>query len=60
MRQVVNAPTRGPRVGRLGWSLISLLALIALWEIAALIAQSRYLPGPLTVFQVMVREAEAG
>ena len=60
MRQVVNAPTRGPRVGRLGWSLISLLALIALWELAALIAQSRYLPGPAAVFDVMVREAEAG
>ncbi|MCK9909283.1 ABC transporter permease subunit, partial [Microbacteriaceae bacterium K1510] len=37
-----------------------LLALIALWEIAALIAQSRYLPGPSVVLQVMMREAEAG
>ena len=60
MRQAVNAPARGPRVGRLGWSLISLLALIALWELAAVIAQSRYLPGPAAVFDVMVREARAG
>src|SRR5665648_238389 len=60
MRQAVNAPVHAPRVGRLGWSLISLLALIALWELAAVIAQSRYLPGPLAVFDVMVREARAG
>ena len=60
MRQAANAPARGFRVGRLGWSLISLLALIALWEVSALIAQSRYLPGPMAVVEVMVREAEAG
>ena len=60
MRQAVNAPVHAPRVGRLGWSLISLLALIGLWEFAALIAQSRYLPGPIAVFDVMVREAKAG
>ena len=60
MRQAVNAPVHAPRVGRLGWSLISLLALVALWELAALIAQSRYLPGPIAVFDVMVREARAG
>ncbi len=60
MRQAVNAPARGFKVGRLGWSLISLATLIALWEVAALIGQSRYLPGPAAVFNVMVREAEAG
>ena len=60
MRQAPNAQARGFKVGRLGWSLISLLTLIALWEVAALIAQSRYLPGPLAVVQVMIREAEAG
>ena len=60
MRQAPNAQARGFKVGRLGWSLISLLALVALWEISALIAQSRYLPGPVTVFNVMVREAQAG
>ena len=58
MRQAANAPARGFRVGRLGWSLISLLALVALWEVSALIAQSRYLPGPMAVIEVMVREGE--
>jgi NitT/TauT family transport system permease protein len=47
-------------VGRLGWSLVSLAALIAIWEVAALIAASRYLPGPVTVVEAMVREWEAG
>src|SRR5262245_17157562 len=60
MRQAVSAPARGFKVGRLGWSLISLLALVALWELAAVIAQSRYLPGPMTVVEVMIREAKAG
>lgn len=48
------------RVGRLGWSLGSLLALVAIWELAALIAASRYLPGPLTVVEAMIHEAKAG
>jgi NitT/TauT family transport system permease protein len=61
MLQAVNAPTQQRfKLGRIGWSLISLLALVALWEIAALIAQSRYLPGPWAVVEVMIREAEAG
>jgi NitT/TauT family transport system permease protein len=60
MRQAASAPARGFKVGRIGWSFVSLLALIALWELAAVIAQSRYLPGPMTVVDVMVREAQAG
>lgn len=60
MRQAANARAHGFRVGRLGWSLISLLALVALWEVSALIAQSRYLPGPVAVVEVMIREAQAG
>jgi NitT/TauT family transport system permease protein len=47
-------------VGRVSWSLGSLAVLVAIWEVAALIAASRYLPGPLTVVEAMVREAEAG
>jgi NitT/TauT family transport system permease protein len=55
MLQAVNAPTQQRfKLGRVGWSLISLLALVALWEIAALIAQSRYLPGPWAVVEVMI------
>lgn len=61
MLQAVNAPTQQRfKLGRIGWSLISLLALVALWEIAALIAQSRYLPGPWAVVETMIREAKAG
>jgi NitT/TauT family transport system permease protein len=61
MLQAVKAPTQQRfKLGRIGWSLISLLALVALWEIAALIAQSRYLPGPWAVVEVMIREAQAG
>ncbi len=60
MRPAVSASSHGPKVGRLGWSLLSLLALVGIWELAALIAQSRYMPGPLAVFEVMVREARAG
>ena len=50
MLQAVKAPARrasgwGASAGR--WS--RLLALVALWELAALIAASRYLPGPLAV-----------
>lgn len=61
MLQAVKTPAKQRfKLGRIGWSLVSLLALIALWEIAALIAQSRYLPGPWTVVEVMIREAKAG
>jgi NitT/TauT family transport system permease protein len=60
MLQVVKPPSRRIGVGRIGWSLGSLAVLIAIWEVAALIAASRYLPGPWNVVQVMVREAEAG
>jgi len=61
MLQAVKAPAdQRIRVGRFGWSLLSLSALIGIWELAAMIAASRYLPGPVAVFQVMVREAEAG
>jgi len=60
MLQAVKAPAERIKVGRIGWSLGSLAVLVAIWEIAALIAASRYLPGPLAVVQVMVREAEAG
>jgi NitT/TauT family transport system permease protein len=58
--QVVKPPPQRLRLGRVGWSLASLLALVALWELAAIIAASRYLPGPWAVVEVMVREARAG
>jgi NitT/TauT family transport system permease protein len=58
--QVVKPPPQRLRLGRVGWSLASLLALVAIWELAAIIAASRYLPGPWAVVEVMVREARAG
>jgi NitT/TauT family transport system permease protein len=58
--QVVKPPPQRLRLGRVGWSLASLLALVALWELAAIIAASRYLPGPWAVIEVMAREARAG
>ena len=60
MLQAVKRPAERIRIGRVGWSLGSLAVLVAIWEVAALIAASRYLPGPLTVVEVMVREAQAG
>jgi NitT/TauT family transport system permease protein len=60
MLQVAKPPAQRVRVGRLGWSLASLAALIAIWEVAALIAASRYLPGPVAVVEAMIREADAG
>lgn len=60
MLQAVKAPARSIKLGRIGWSFASLAALIGLWELIAIIAASRYLPGPLTVVEVMVREAKAG
>jgi NitT/TauT family transport system permease protein len=58
--QAVKPPPQRLRLGRVGWSLASLLALVAVWELAAIIAASRYLPGPWAVVEVMAREARAG
>jgi len=58
--QAVKPPPQRLRLGRVGWSLASLVALVAIWEFAAIIAASRYLPGPWAVVEVMVREARAG
>lgn len=60
MLQAVKPPAKRLKLGQIGWTVGSLLVLIAVWEVAALIAASRYLPGPLTVVEVMVREAKAG
>ena len=47
-------------LGRLGWTLGSLLALIAVWHFAAVIADNKYAPGPAAVFEVLGREAANG
>lgn len=60
MLQAVKAPAPRFRFGHVGWTIGSLLVLVAIWEVAALIAANRYLPGPMTVLDVMIREARSG
>lgn len=45
---------------RLAWLVGSLLALVAIWQIAALIIQNRYFPTPIEIFSAMAREAADG
>ncbi len=51
---------RGQTAERLAWTVGSLFVLLVLWHIAALIAQSRFVPTPLAVFEVVGREAATG
>jgi NitT/TauT family transport system permease protein len=46
--------------GRAGWTVVSLASLLGVWWLAALVADSRYLPDPGAVFAVMAREAMTG
>lgn len=46
--------------GRLGWTAISFLTLLALWAIVALLLQSRLFPGPLEVWSKLTSEAASG
>jgi NitT/TauT family transport system permease protein len=45
---------------RSGWFLLSLAALVVLWAVAAGLAESRVLPGPLAVARVMWDELRSG
>ena len=45
---------------RLGWSGLSIVALVLVWEVAALILDSRLFPGPATVWHALVAEAASG
>ncbi len=45
---------------RLVWTAISLAVLIALWSLAAAIAQNRHGPGPLAVLAVIAHESSTG
>jgi NitT/TauT family transport system permease protein len=49
-----------PWLGRTAWSLGSLLALVAVWEVAALLLSSRLFPSPVQVLEALVREIRAG
>ncbi len=46
--------------GRLAWSLGSLAVLLLVWEIAALLLDSRLFPGPIAVMTTMVAEFRTG
>ena len=48
-----------PWLGRTAWSLGSLLALVAVWEVAALLLSSRLFPSPVQVLEALVREIRA-
>lgn len=45
---------------RLGWTLGSLAAFGLLWHVIAVVLQNKYLPAPLEVFDVLLREAASG
>jgi NitT/TauT family transport system permease protein len=45
---------------RLAWTALSLAALIAIWALAAAIANNRHGPGPLAVLRVLIVEATEG
>ncbi len=49
-----------PFAERLGWAVLSLGTLVALWSLGAAYADSRHLPGPLTVIDVLGREYASG
>lgn len=50
----------GAGIGRSGWRVLSLVALIAIWEVAAVLAHSGTLPGPLAVARFIGAEAASG
>jgi NitT/TauT family transport system permease protein len=45
---------------RLGWTVVSLATLVALWALAAYLTDTRHLPGPATVLGVLAGEAASG
>src|SRR5215813_12910440 len=55
----ILANDAGPLV-RLGWTLVSIAALAAIWHLAAIALQSRVLPGPIEVTSTFLNELKAG
>lgn len=45
---------------RLAWMVGSLFVLILIWQVTADVLQNKYLPSPLSVFDVMLREGASG
>lgn len=50
----------GERIGKAGWWLLSLAAMILLWIIASALSDPQTMPGPLRVFAVAGRELASG
>lgn len=50
----------GPTLARAGWTLASFAALVAVWWLVALVAESRVLPGPGAVLAAAVRDTASG
>ncbi|MGH1418140.1 MAG: ABC transporter permease [Hyphomicrobiaceae bacterium] len=44
----------------MGWSIVSVLALVAVWQLASLFAEARHLPGPLVVLERIISEFYSG
>ncbi len=57
---VPSAPRGGSTASRTGWTIVSLVALIAIWAAAAAIVQDRLLPSPGDVLAVFLRELRSG
>lgn len=55
-----RAVESGAWIERLAWTLGSLATFVALWALCAHLIGSRHLPGPGTVFDVLMREAQSG
>lgn len=56
----VAASDARPALGRLGWSVASLAVLLAVWQIAAVVLQSRVFPGPFVVARTLAAEFATG
>jgi NitT/TauT family transport system permease protein len=50
----------GPTFARIGWTAASLAALVAVWQVVALILESRVLPGPGAVLAAGLRDTASG
>jgi NitT/TauT family transport system permease protein len=55
-----SGPLGGAGLERLGWAVVSLFTLVVIWALAASVMGSRHFPGPVLVFDVLVREAQTG
>jgi NitT/TauT family transport system permease protein len=55
-----KASAEGAFAGRLAWTIVSLGTFVALWALAAQLVDSRHLPGPGAVLEVLSRESATG